>query len=276
MRRIAKSLLIAAVFALPLGTAVHLATADDKPAAEKPAAAEHHDEGQPGHEGQPASVLPNLNKLTDAEKADGWKLLFNGENLGGWRNYKKQDVSKGWQIIDGALCRVANKAGDIVTQDQYDNFILELDYKVPANANSGIMYRVSEDASTPWQTGIEFQLLDNTNPKGDPQKSGWAYQLYKPAEDPNTGKPLDATKPVGEWNHIKLLVDGNHVEHWMNGVKYVEYELGSDDFNQRLAKSKFHVFPKFAKNKTGYIALQGDHGNVCFANIKIKPLPAKG
>jgi hypothetical protein len=281
MRSIHKAVLIASLFALPLGTGVRFATAadDNKPATEKPAtekpAGEHQEEGQPGHEGQPASVLPNLNKLTDAEKADGWKLLFNGENTDGWRNYKKEDVSKGWQVIDGALCRVANRAGDLLTKEQYESFILELDYKVPPNANSGIMFRVSEDSPTPWMSGIEFQLLDNANPKGDPQKSGWAYQLYKPEEDPKTGKPLDATKPAGEWNHIKLVVDGNHVEHWMNGTKYFEYELGSDDFNERLAKSKFKRFPHFAKNKTGFIALQGDHGNVCFANIKIKPLPAK-
>jgi hypothetical protein len=229
----------------------------------------------PQAEGQPASALPNVNKLSDAEKAAGWKLLFDGQSTAGWRNYKKDTVSDGWQVIDGALCRVNQSAGDIVTADEYDNFILELDYKVPAHANSGIMYRVSEDKGATWETGPELQILDNTDPHGDPQKSGWCYALYKSPVDPNTDKPLDATKPVGEWNHIRLLCIGPYVEHWMNGVKYCEYEIGSDDWNQRVARSKFGRMPKFAKNTTGHIALQGDHGNVCFASIKIRPLPAR-
>ena len=226
-------------------------------------------------EGQPASVLPNLNKLTDAEKAAGWKLLFDGKTTAGWHNFKKQDISQGWQVINGALCRVAKSAGDIITGDQYDNFILELDYKVPPHANSGIMYRVSEDEARAPLTGVECQVLDNTDPKGDSQKSGWAYALYQPPLDPKTGKPLDATKPVGEWNHIKLIVNGAHVEHWMNGVQYCEYEIGSDDWNRRVAASKFAKWPRFAKYTTGHIALQGDHGDVCFATIKLLPLPAK-
>ena len=95
--------------------------------------------------GLPASVLPNLNRLTDAEKAAGWKLLFDGKTTTGWRNFRKPDISAGWQVIDGSLCRVDKTAGDIITTGQYDNFVLELDYKVPPHANSGIMYRVSED-----------------------------------------------------------------------------------------------------------------------------------
>jgi hypothetical protein len=235
----------------------------DEPAAPAPA------------DDQPASVLPNLNTLTDSEKADGYKLLFDGKTTTGWRNFKKDTISDGWKVNDGALCRVDKSAGDIVTTDEYDNFVLELDYKVPANANSGILYRVSEDQDRTWFTGVEFQLLDNTNPHGDPQKSGWAYALYKPAIDEKTGKPIDATNPIGHWNHIKLVCDGNHIEHWMNGVKYVEYDIGSDDWNAHLAKSKFAKMPRFAKNAKGYLSLQGDHGNVCFANIKLKPLPAK-
>ena len=150
--------------------------------------------------------------------------------------------------------------------------MLELDYKVPPHANSGIMYRVSEDETrAPW-TGVELQILDNTDPKGDSQKSGWAYALYHPPPDPKTGKPLDATRPVGQWNHVKLVCNGPHVEHWMNGVKYFEYEIGSADWNQRVAKSKFAKWPKFAKYTCGHIALQGDHGDVCYTNIKLLPL----
>ena len=221
---------------------------------------------------QPASVLPNLNKLTRKEQREGWKLLFDGKTTNGWRNFKKTTISDAWKVIDGALCRTGAGAGDIVTQDQYANFELELDYKVPEDANSGVLYRVSEDHNSSWWTGPEFQLLDNANPNGDSQKSGWCYGLYKPADDPKTGKTLDATKPIGVWNHIKLVCDGPHVTHWMNGVKYVEYEIGSDDWNRRVAASKFGKMDGFAKNKKGYLVLQGDHGNVCFANIKIKEL----
>ncbi len=221
----------------------------------------------------PAALLPaQTPRGKDEDK--GWISLFNGKDLTGWRGYKKKDVSKGWEVKDGALCRV-DKAADIVTVDQYDNFVLEVDYKVPEHANSGIIYRVSENKGSPWQTGIELQILDNTDPKADPQKSGWAYGLYKPANDAKTGKPLDATKPVNEWNHIKLVCDGPHVEHWMNGVQYCAFDIGSEDWKQHLAKSKFAKMDGFAKNTKGHIALQGDHGNVCFMNIKLRPLPAK-
>lgn len=223
--------------------------------------------------GQPPSVLPNLNKLTDAEKAAGWMLLFDGKTTAGWRNFRKQTVSSGWQVIDGALCRVDKSAGDLITAGQYANFVLELDFKVPSHANSGIMYRVSEDEARAPFTGVEYQILDNTDAKGDSQKAGWAYALYQPPLDPQTGKPVDATRPVGQWNHVKLLCNGPHVEHWMNGVKYCDYEIGSADWNQRVAKSKFAKWPKFAHYKVGHIALQGDHGDVSFTNIKLRPLP---
>jgi hypothetical protein len=232
-------------------------------------------QGAAHSEGQPASAVPHVNQLSKKEKEAGWKLLFDGKSTAGWRNYQKQDVSKGWQVMDGALCRMDNTAGDLITVDQYGDFELELHYKVPAHANSGVMYRVSEDQPRAWHTGPEIQLLDNTDPSGDSQKAGWAYGLYQPAVDPKTGKPLDATKPIGEWNHLRIILNGPHVEHWMNGVKYVEYEIGSEDWNKRLAASKFGKMPRFAKNTQGHLVLQGDHGNVCFTNIKIRPLPAK-
>ena len=210
----------------------------------------------------------------EGRKAAGWKLLFDGKTTRGWRNFREHDVSKGWQVIDGALCRVDKSAGDLITVEQYDNFVLELDYKVPRHANSGIMYRVSEDEARAPLTGVEYQILDNTDAKGDAQKSGWAYALYRPPLDAKTGSPLDATRPVGQWNHVKLVCDGPHVEHWMNGVKYCQYEIGSQDWNRRVAASKFAKWPKFAQYKTGHIALQGDHGDVCYTNIRLRPLAA--
>lgn len=225
--------------------------------------------------GQPASAIKNVNKLSRREMRNGWKLLFDGSTTNGWRNFRKTDISKGWQVVDGALCRMDATAGDIVTVDEYDNFELELDYKVPHHANSGLMYRVSEDKGATWATGPEIQILDNTDPNGDPQRAGWLYAIYQSPMDPKTGKPVDATKPVGEWNHIRLVCNGPHVEQYLNGVKYAEYEIGSEDWNKRVAASKFGQMEGFGKNTKGRIALQGDHGNVCFTNIKIRPLPAK-
>ena len=149
--------------------------------------------------GLPASVLPNLNRLTDSEKAAGWKLLFDGKTTTGWRNFRKPDISAGWQIIGGALCRVDKSAGDIITTGQYDNFVLELDYKVPPHANSGIMFRVSEDQARAPFTGVEYQILDNTDPHGDPQKSGWAYAALPAAGGPQDGQAAgrhQAGRPV--------------------------------------------------------------------------------
>lgn len=216
-----------------------------------------------------------VNTLTTAEKAAGWKLLFNGKDLNGWHNFKREGVRPGWQVKDGALvCVDPHDAGDIVTADKFDWFELQFDYNISAGGNSGIMFHVTDEGGAAWATGPEFQLEDNKEAK-DPVRCGWLYALYQPPDDPKTGKPLDATKPAGEWNHIRLLISPAKCEHEINGVKYFEYALGSEDFNSRVAKSKFSKMPLFAKSNTGYIALQGDHGQVSFRNIKIRPIAAK-
>ncbi len=213
-----------------------------------------------------------LNSLTAGEKAAGWKLLFNGTDLAGWHNFKKEGVQPGWQVKDGCLvCADPHNAGDIVTTGKYAWFELELDYKIVEAGNSGIIYHITDAGGKMWQTGPEFQLLDNEK-AADPQKSGWLYQLYKPPIDPATGKPLDATKPVGQWNHVRLVVSPSKCEHDMNGRKYLEYVLGSDDFKSRVVGSKFGKMPGYAKSMSGWIGLQGDHGSVSFRNIKIRPL----
>jgi len=215
------------------------------------------------------------NALTDAEKAAGWKLLFNGNDLTGWHNFKREGVRPGWQVKDGALaCVDPHNAGDIVTTDQFGSFELQIDYNISEGGNSGIMFHVTDEGGAAWATGPEFQLEDNAK-AADPQRCGWLYGLYQPPTDPKTGKPLDATKPAGEWNHIRLLISPEKCEHEINGVKYFEYVIGSEDFNNRVAKSKFGKMPKFAKSPTGYLALQGDHGEVSFRNIKIRAVAPK-
>jgi hypothetical protein len=203
------------------------------------------------------------NKLTPAEEKDGWKLLFDGQTTKGWRNYKKDTIGSGWKVVDGALTRTSGGAGDILTADKYDAFELSLEYKISKGGNSGIMYHVTEEEQTPWMTGPEIQIQDNKD-GSDPQKSGWLYQLYQ--------ADIDATKPAGEWNQVRILITPEKCEHTMNGQKYVEYVKGSKDWDERVAKSKFASMPRFGKATTGHVSLQ-DHGNqVAYRNIKIRPI----
>ena len=136
------------------------------------------------------------------------------------------------------------------------------------------MYHVTDAGPAIWATGPEFQLEDNLK-AADHIRCGWLYALYQPPTDPKTGKPLDATKPVGEWNHVRLVLTPEKCEHIINGVKYFEYVLGSEDFKNRVANSKFAKMPHFAQFDSGYIGLQGDHGQVSFRNIKIRPVTPK-
>lgn len=215
-------------------------------------------------------TMPNI--LTQNEIDSGWKLLFNGKDLSGWHSFKRENVLPGWQVKDGTLvCADPHNAGDLCTNDKYDWFELQLEYNITEAGNSGIMYHVTGEGSSAWATGPEFQLEDNEK-AADKIRCGWLYGLYQPSTDPNTGKILDATKPVGQWNHITLLITPEKCEHRINGVKYFEYVLGSEDFKSRVAESKFGSMPLFAKSNTGFVALQGDHGQISFRNIKIRPI----
>lgn len=216
------------------------------------------------------------NTLTEAEKSAGWKLLFDGKSTAGWRGYRLKEMPPGWSVIDGALVKVKGGAGgkgagggdDIVTTEEFDNFELSLEWKIVRNGNAGVLYHVSEEAVTAWHFAPEVQILDNTTwPNRDRrQHAGACYDLYAPAKD--------VTKPVGEWNHFRILVNGAHVEHWLNGEKIVTYELWSDDWKERVAKSKFKDKPKFGTFKRGPICLQDHSDRVEFKNLKIRPLPA--
>ena len=216
--------------------------------------------------GAPVSAADELNTLSAAEKQAGWKLLFDGKSTAGWRNYKKSDISSGWKVVDGALSREEKDAKDIITVDQFGAFELSIDFKIAPEGNSGLMYRVRETENSPWQTGPEIQIQDNNRGK-DPQKCGWLYQFYK--------TDTDATKPAGEWNTLNILITPEKCVHTMNGVKYVEYVIGSDDWNEKLSASKFAKYSNFGKFETGHICLQ-DHGNpVAYRNIKIRPIAEK-
>ena len=212
------------------------------------------------------------NTLSATEVQEGWKLLFDGTSTAGWRNFQKEGVSPGWQVVDGELRRVEKGAGDIITAEEFGAFEVILDYKISPGGNSGLMFHVTEENPKPWHSGPEIQIQDNLAGR-DPQKAGWLYQLYKPEGDAD--KEADATKPAGEWNTLRVLITPAACETSMNGVKYYSFVKGSPDWDERVAKSKFSAMPAFGKATKGHLTLQ-DHGDlVSFRNIKIRPLDAK-
>lgn len=209
-----------------------------------------------------------LNTLTDAEKQAGWKLLFDGQTMDQWRGFHKQPTdSTGWQIADGMLTTMGG-SGDFISRDQYGDFEMDFEWKVSAKGNSGVMYRVVEgNNKTTYETGPEYQIIDDANYPGqltEKQKSGGNYDIEAPSQL--------ASKPVGEFNQSKIIVNDGHVEHWLNGAKVVEYELGSDAWKQQVKASKFDKMKGYGVAEKGHIALQ-DHGNaVWFRNVKIREL----
>lgn len=207
-----------------------------------------------------------MNELSHSEREAGWRLLFDGRTTGGWRGFRQDAMPAGWQVVDGALTRVA-EAGDIVTVDEFGDFELKLEWKVEAGGNSGIFFRVTEDAGATYESGPEMQVLDDerhVDGQSPLTSAGSNYGLH-PA-------PEGVVKPAGGWNQVRLLVDGAHVEHWLNGQKVVEYELWTPEWEALVADSKFAQWPGYGRAERGHIALQ-DHGDrVAFRNIKIRPI----
>jgi hypothetical protein len=211
-------------------------------------------------EGQGAATL------TPAEQKAGWKLLFDGKSLAGWQGFKSPTPGAGWKAADGVLSREAD-GGDILTVEEFGDFELSLEWKLAKGGNSGIFFHVVKDGDEAWWSGPEIQVLDNAvHPDGkNPLTSaGSNYAVHAPVRD--------VTKPIGEWNTVRLVVKGPHVEHWLNGVKIVEYEMWSPDWQARVKASKFGKIPLYAKAKRGHIALQ-DHGDpVWYRTIRVRPL----
>jgi len=182
--------------------------------------------------------------------------------------------------------RAADGAGDIITRDQFGAFEVQLEYRIAPGGNSGLMFLVTEAEAKPWHTGPEVQILDNASTK-ESQKSGWLYGLYEPKvpdwvrqADKDAGRTtastIDATRPAGEWNHLYLRVAPGGGEVCVNGVVYERFKIGSKDWDERVAKSKFASFPTFARAGRGHLCFQ-DHGDeVAFRSIKVRELPADG
>lgn len=206
-----------------------------------------------------------LNMLTDRERADGWELLFDGATIDAWRGFKQENLSDGWAVEDGAIVRTGD-GGDIVSREEYGDFDLKLDWRLETGGNSGVFFRVSEDAESVWHTAPEVQILDDdahADGRTPETSAGSNYAIHAPTRP--------AAGPIGEWNTLRLIVQGSHVEHWLNGVKIVEYELGTPDWQALVAASKFAEFP-YGQSTRGHLALQ-DHGDrVSFRNLKIRRL----
>lgn len=209
------------------------------------------------------------NTLTEAERAEGWQLLFDGETTDGWRNFKADTLSSQWQVEEGTLMLVGEGGGDIVTEETFDNFELSIDWRISEGGNSGIFFNVVEDDEydTVFETGPEYQILDDENAEdnADPTHlTGSNYDLHAPSEN--------VVRPAGEWNQTRIIVDDGHVQHYLNGVKVVEYELWTEEWEDDVANSKFDEMEGYGQAESGHIALQ-DHGDrVWFRNIKILPL----
>lgn len=197
----------------------------------------------------------------------GWRTLFDGKSLAAFRGYKLDTMPSGWSIVDGTLTK-SGTVVDLLTRDKFANFELSFDWKLGPGGNSGVMYRVTEEYDHPYWSGPEYQLLDDAgHPDGKSRltAAGSDYALY-PA-------PAGVVKPANQWNSSLLVLNGNHVQHWMNGQKLLEYDLLSPDWEAKVKASKFGAWPNYGRAKTGYIAIQGDHdGVLSLRNIKIREL----
>lgn len=207
-----------------------------------------------------------MNTLSEAERAAGWTLLFDGSSLDGWRGYERDRAPEGWAAIDGMLTRVS-QAGDLITEARYQDFELTFEWRVDAGGNSGVFYRAIEGLPLIYHGAPEYQVLDDANhvDGGSPLTSAGSNYGLTPA-------PRGLVRPAGEWNSGRIVVEGNRVEHWLNGTKAVEYELHSEAWLAAVAASKFSEWPAYGQATRGHIGLQ-DHGDpVWYRNIKLREI----
>lgn len=207
-------------------------------------------------------AIGDVRNTTDTE----WKPLLDEQVVSTWRGYQRESMPDGWQMVDGVLARIGD-AGDIITTDQFENFELRFDWKVEPGGNSGVFFGVGEDGAVAWHSGPEYQLLHNAgHPDGKAPitAAGSNYAVHPPI--------ADMTRPVGEWNRSRLRVNRGHVEHWMNGMYLLSYQIGDTEWQRRVTDSKFSELPLYGQSRRGHIAIQ-DHGDpVWFRNMRIRVL----
>ncbi|SEM19430.1 protein of unknown function [bacterium A37T11] len=222
------------------------------------------------------SLLPvhGQNVLSKKEKQQGWKLLFDGTTTNGWHTYQKDKAGSAWIVKDGALTFNPDAPqadhGDLVTNSEYENYDLQLEWKISPEGNSGIIFGIKEDPKfgQTYDTGIEMQVLDNIGASDNKLPNHLAGTLYDLIGSREVSKP----KAVGEWNKARILKKNGEITLWLNGIQTAHVKIGSEEWNTLLNKSKFKTWPNFAKYPTGKISLQ-DHGHiVAYRDIKIKLL----
>lgn len=222
-----------------------------------------------GHE--ISMVSERMNTLSELEIEEGWQLLFDGKTMNGWRNFQSEEIPKGWKVEDGNLVALGlggDIGGDIVSEKEFENFHLKLEWKISEGGNSGILYHVKEgDFSAVYVTGPEYQIIDDIgypDTLEDWQTCGANYAMHVPVNS--------KIKPAGEWNTSEIIVDGPMVKHFLNGSKVVEFEMWTEEWNTLVENSKWKDFPDYGKAHKGHLSLQ-DHGSLTsFRNIKIKEL----
>lgn len=218
--------------------------------------------------GESEAQEPAMPNLTTAEEAEGWRLLFDG-TFAGWRGYRRDDVPAGWSAKDGVLAFTPGRGGgDLITADQFGDFELAFEWKIGPGGNSGVFFRLTEAERAPYWTGPEMQILDDAGHADGsvPESSAGAnYGLHAPARA--------VAKPPGQWNQARILARGPRVEHWLNGVRVVAYELWTDEWRALVAETKFADWPGYGMARSGHVGLQ-DHGDpVWYRNLKIRELP---
>lgn len=215
-------------------------------------------------------VLPALllfrPMTASAQQYGPWQSLFDGRSLAGWHHLGETGPPRGWGVVDGALTRIA-PGGDIVTTGVFGDFELELEWQISPGGNSGIFYRVDPAVQKVHESGPEMQVLDDdrhADGKSRLTSAGACYALYP--------SPAGHLKPVGEWNRVRIVARGAHVEHWLNGTKLLEYELWSPEWLAKVSQSKFAEVPGYGRARRGHIAVQ-DHGDrVAYRNIRIREI----
>ena len=214
-----------------------------------------------------ANSASGATSLTAEQRAAGWRPLFDGSSTSAWRAYKSQTFPAGWRIVDGVLTK-SGSVEDIMTRDQFGNFQLAFDWKLSPGGNAGVFYRGTEEYDKIYWSAPEYQLLDDAgHPDGQSRltSAGADYALY-PA-------PAGVVKPADQWNSTLIVANGNRVQHWLNGQKLLEYEVGTPDWEAKYKASKFVTYPNYGRAKQGYIAIQGDHdGTLSIRNIRIREI----
>lgn len=205
------------------------------------------------------------NTLTAREQREGWKLLFDGQSLSQWRAYKADTIGPQWTIVNGILTKT-RPGDDIVTREKFADFEFAFEWKVSPRGNAGVFYRADETQSKVYWSAPEFQIADDSltpDSRNPLTSAGAAYGFYAP--------PRGVAKLGGNWNSSRIVAKGNHIEHWMNGQKTIEYEIGSAEWVRKFDSSKFKPYPNWGRNKSGVISIQGDHGgSLELRNLKIR------